>query len=217
MTQEFHRLLETGLNMLGISVTKEQAERLKGHADLLFLWNRKINLTAIRTLESAVEKHFIDSIAASPCIPANSRLIDIGSGGGFPGIPLAIMRPDLFVTLVDSVRKKIHFLKHVIRTLELENIEAVHARVEDLHDDPIYTGRFDMAISRAFTELANFKSLSDPLVKKGGLICAMKGKNADQEVLPDLEEGFNIEKHAYHLPFEKSHRYIFLLRRKEKP
>ena len=108
------------------------------HAKELMMWNKKINLTAIKQPLKIAEKHFIDSLAAASFIKNKNSIIDLGSGGGFPGIPLKIMNPLLHVVLVDSSRKKINFLKHVIRLLGLQVIDAIHSRAQDLHDKDLY-------------------------------------------------------------------------------
>jgi 16S rRNA (guanine527-N7)-methyltransferase len=115
-------------------------------------------------------------------IPHAGKVLDIGSGGGFPGIPLKIMLPDLSVTLIDSVRKKVSFLNQVIRTLKLKNIQAIHARAEDLAESPEFALRFDLIISRALAPLDEFIRLALPFLKKGGLILAMKGNISKEEI-----------------------------------
>ncbi|WP_300460834.1 16S rRNA (guanine(527)-N(7))-methyltransferase RsmG [Desulfobacula sp.] len=184
------------------------------HAKELMAWNKKINLTAIKAPLPVAEKHFIDSIAAASFLENEQFLMDIGSGGGFPGIPIKIMNPSLTVVLVDSSRKKVNFLKHVIRLLHLKNIEAIHSRVEDLQKNEPYTNKFDAVVSRAFTELSGFVDLADPFLSKTGKIYAMKGNHADQEITPGILKRYHIETVHYQLPFEKSHRYVIKLSRK---
>ena len=184
------------------------------HAKELMMWNKKINLTAIKQPLQIAEKHFIDSLAAASFIKNKNSIIDLGSGGGFPGIPLKIMNPLLNVVLIDSSRKKISFLKHIIRLLGLEGIDAIHSRVQDLHDKNLYIAGFDAVISRAFTELSNFVELASPFLNKKGTIYAMKGKQAKKEITPELVENFNVATDQYMLPFEKSDRYIITLSQK---
>ncbi|MBU8849536.1 MAG: 16S rRNA (guanine(527)-N(7))-methyltransferase RsmG, partial [Desulfobacterales bacterium] len=181
------------------------------HAKELAAWNKKINLTAIKDPLKIAEKHFIDSIAVVPFLGNEKCLMDMGSGGGFPGIPIKIMRPSLKVVLIDSSRKKVNFLKHVIRMLQLENIEAFHSRVEDLHENKAFKNKFDAVISRAFTDLSNFVDLAVPLLNKKGSIYAMKGKNAKQEITPAVSNNFNLKFDEYKLPFEKSDRVLIKL------
>ncbi len=181
------------------------------HAKELMKWNKKINLTAIKQPLKIAEKHFIDSLAATSFIKNKNSIIDLGSGGGFPGIPLKIMNPLLNVVLIDSSRKKINFLKHIIRLLGLQGIDAIHSRAQDLHDKDLYIAGFDAVISRAFTELSNFVELASPFLNKEGTIYAMKGKQAKKEITPELLEKFDVTADHYMLPFEKSDRYIITL------
>ena len=208
---EFKQRVKIGSKRLNINVSEHQADMMICHAKELMAWNKKINLTAIKEPLLIAEKHFIDSIAAVSFLGNETCLIDVGSGGGFPGIPIKIMKPDLKVVLVDSARKKVNFLKHAIRTLHLENIEAIHARVEDLHGDERYCNKFDAVISRAFTGLAHFEALVFPLLTEQGSLYAMKGKHADQEITPAILEKFDLQTNHYLLPFEKSDRYIIKL------
>ena len=208
---EFNRCLINGSNDLGIKVLEHQAELMKIHAKELMAWNKKINLTAIKVPLQVAEKHFIDSIAPVPYLKNEKTLIDMGAGGGFPGIPIKIMNPSLNVVLIDSSRKKVNFLKHVIRTLHLDHIDAVHSRVEDLHDNGRYKNKFDAVISRAFTKLSNFADLASPFLKPGGKIYAMKGKHARQEITPAITGKFDLKTDHYRLPFEKSDRYLIKL------
>ncbi len=214
MPIEFENTLACGAKILGTHLSPEQIQLFNIHASQLSLYSKKINLTAIKTFESIAEKHFIDSIAVAPFIPGQGSLLDLGSGGGFPGIPLKIMHPNLNVILIDASRKKVNFLKHVIRMLGLKNIEAIHTRVEELYEQDEFTGQYDTVISRAFTELQNFVRMATPFLSPHGTICAMKGKNAQNELGPVVEAQYEIKKHYYQLPFEKSDRYIYMLQPK---
>lgn len=152
-------------------------------------------------------------------------MLDIGSGGGFPGIPLKIILPKLSVTLIDASRKKTSFLKHVIRTLKLENIEALHIRAEDLAIQPSYMNRFDVIISRALSSLDAFVRLALPLLKNRGVIIALKGE-IDKSELDDLRDNvlekmnsggsidrqFTISRERYSLPMLNSERSIITVR-----
>jgi len=209
--REFEHYLKNGSNDLGIQISEHQTELMAMHAKELMVWNKKINLTAIKDPMKVAEKHFIDSIAPVSFFKNEKGLIDLGSGGGFPGIPIKIMRPSLKVVLVDSSRKKINFLKHVIRTLHLENIEAFHSRVEDLHENKAYQNKFDAVISRAFADLSSFVELAAPFLNKTGTIYAMKGKNAKQEITSEMLNNFNLTFDHYTLPFEKSDRFVIKL------
>jgi 16S rRNA (guanine527-N7)-methyltransferase len=213
--QKFRHHLEKSLKTNEIELSELQMDRMAGHAAELLTWNQKMNLTAIKEPLEVAEKHFFDSIAVTSFLTTETSLADIGSGGGFPGIPLKIMKPELNVILIDASQKKINFLKHVIRRLKLENIDAIHARVETLNSDPAFFKRFDAVISRAFTDLGRFVDLSLPLLHPGGRIYAMKGKHLDMEITPDLSTRFECKTHHYRLPFEKADRYVIRLSAKQ--
>jgi 16S rRNA (guanine527-N7)-methyltransferase len=208
---EFQHNLQNGLKVLGIKISDEQVQLMTIHAKEMMIWNKKMNITAIKKPLQIAEKHFIDSLAAASFVKNKNSLIDLGSGGGFPGIPIKIMKPLLNVVLIDSSRKKINFLKHVIRLLGLKGIDAIHSRVQDLHDKDLYKAGFDAVISRAFTELSNFVELASPFINKEGTIYAMKGKQAKKEITPELLEKFKVNTDHYQLPFEKSDRYMITL------
>ncbi len=210
-TTLFKGLQAKGLKDFNINVSDHQAQLMAMHAKELMVWNKKINLTAIKQPLQIVEKHFIDCLAAASFIKNRKSIIDMGSGGGFPGIILKIINPELEIVLMDSSRKKINFLKHVIRLLALKNINAIHTRVQDLHENILYKNRFDAVISRAFTELSNFVELASPFLKTDGAIYAMKGKLAKKEISPKLLEKFQIKTNHYVLPFERSDRYVIEL------
>jgi 16S rRNA (guanine527-N7)-methyltransferase len=184
------------------------------------------NLTAITRPEEIALKHFVDSIAPATGMPAKARLLDIGSGGGFPGIPLKIIRPSLDVTLIDSSRKKVSFLKHVIRTLGLSGISAVHCRAESMSNGPGTAMGFDVVICRALASLEDFVPLALPLLAKKGTGMALKAKAAETEVAqaqraaewlakPHLGAGralvFN--QTTYTLPFLDAERALVTFRR----
>lgn len=156
-------------------------------------WNKKINLTSIENDREIILRHFLDSLIPYPYIKGSKRLLDIGSGAGFPGIPIKVHDPSISVTLVDSVEKKVHFLKHIIRTLGLTGIEAVWGRVEDKPMIERYSGAFDCVISRAFSELKDYLKLSLPYAAPGGTIIAIKGPAYEKE-LKEIEGFSGIEK-----------------------
>ena len=130
-SQEWTAMLSEGAARMGLTVRPAQAAQFATHARLLLEWNRKINLTAITDPTQVAVKHYLDAIAPLDHIPPGGRLLDIGTGGGFPGIPLKVMRPDQPMTLIDGVRKKVNFVKHVIRALRLNRIEALHTRASE--------------------------------------------------------------------------------------
>lgn len=151
------------------------------YAELLKDWNTRINLTAITDDEEIRIKHFEDSLTILPYIKENSTLVDVGTGAGFPGIPVAIERPDVQVTLVDSLEKRVKFLNCVVETLGLTNVTCVHSRAEDFGKMPEYREQFDYATARAVASMPVLLEYCLPLVKVGGKFIAMKGANAADE------------------------------------
>ncbi len=167
--------LAAGLTRLGIKLTAEQNEKLLAFRDLLLKWNKTYNLTALRDPEQAISHHLLDSLAILPHV-GNGPLLDVGSGGGLPGIPLAIARPELSVSMVDTVQKKATFLQQAAIQLGLKNVTVHHARVEQL------TGQYAQISSRAFAEIGLFISLTRHLLAPGGRWLAMKGVRPDDEI-----------------------------------
>lgn len=185
-SREWSHLVIDGAAGFDIELDDHHTDQFAIHAEELIQWTGKINLTRITDPLEVAVKHFLDSLVPAGIIPSGASLLDIGSGGGFPGIPLKILIPSLSVTLIDASRKKISFLKHVIRTLKLDGIGAFHCRAEALAADPLYINSFDVIISRALTSLESFVRLALPLLAMGGSIIALKGE-ADQQELADLQ------------------------------
>lgn len=169
--------LEQGLAALGIDLSPAAQEKLLAYAALLYKWNKTYSLTAMREQDKAVSHHLLDSLAVLPFVPAGS-LLDVGSGGGMPGIPLAIACPELQVTLLDSNSKKTAFLKQAAIELVLPNISVHCGRVEQYHPAVGFTA----ITSRAFSELADFVSLSRHLLAANGRWLAMKGVWPHEEI-----------------------------------
>ncbi len=167
----------------GIRLTAEQVEKFDIFARLLSERNKVMNLTAIADSEGIVRKHFADSLSllSTAEIPEEARLIDVGTGAGFPGIPLMIVRPDLKVTLLDSTMKRLAFLEDVSRETSL-NPELLHARAEEAGQNPAYREKFDAATARAVSNLRDLSEYCLPFVKKGGYFLAMKGAKAEEEI-----------------------------------
>ncbi len=151
---------------------------------LLIEWNEKINLTAITDEKEAAYKHFIDSVSAleSGLFKENAKIIDVGTGAGFPGLPLKIYRNDLNVTLMDSLNKRINFLNEVISDLGLCGIQTIHSRAEELGRDKSHREKYDICVSRAVANLASLTELCMPFVKVGGYFISLKGPKAEEEV-----------------------------------
>ena len=167
--------------LLPIEVDESQIEQFYTYMELLLQWNEKMNLTAIVEPKEIILKHFIDSVTILKYIDKNKTLIDIGTGAGFPGIPVKIMRPDIEVTLLDSLNKRIHFLEEVINQLRLKNIEIVHARIEEYGKNRKYRESYDIATSRAVANLTTLSEYMLPMVKVGGISICMKGAEIEEE------------------------------------
>lgn len=172
--------LERGLAQLKLDLERSARAKLLDYVALLAKWNKTYNLTAIREPAAMVVHHLLDSLAAAPHLPLppSGRLADIGSGGGMPGIPLAIARPDVHVSLNDSNAKKAAFLRQATMELKLSNAQVHEGRVEQWQPAQL----FDVVISRAFAELRAFVLACRHLVTPGGVLAAMKGARADEEV-----------------------------------
>ena len=160
----------------------EQLEQFFAYMNLLIEWNEKMNLTAIVEPNEIILKHFIDSITILKEIDNNSKIIDVGTGAGFPGVPLSIMNPTLKITLADSLNKRLIFLQEVVNQLGLKNIEIIHARAEELGKNKKYRENFDVATSRAVANLSTLSEYLIPLVKVGGKIISMKAGGAQEEI-----------------------------------
>ncbi|MDP3286010.1 MAG: 16S rRNA (guanine(527)-N(7))-methyltransferase RsmG [Desulfobacterales bacterium] len=176
---EWENIIISGARVFDINLGLKEVGQFSIHAGELVKWNAKINLTSITDPFEVAVKHFIDSIAPAGIIPAGASMLDIGSGGGFPGIPLKVVIPSLSVSLADSSRKKITFLKHVIRTIGLEDIEAVQGRAEELANG---AKLFDVIICRAFSSLEMFVGSALPLLAPNGIIISLKGKINPEEI-----------------------------------
>lgn len=163
-------------------LTELQQERFEKYKDLLLEWNEKINLTAITEEDDIILKHFIDSMTILKHIDENSSIVDVGTGAGFPGIPVKIANLSINVTLVDSLNKRLIFLEEVIKNLNLEKIKTVHSRAEEFGQNKNYREKFDIATSRAVANLSVLVEYLLPLVKVGGKCICMKGSDIEEEL-----------------------------------
>ena len=180
--QEFSDLMIDYGKEMNIVFTEEQLQNFYQYMNLLIEWNEKINLTAIVEPKEIILKHFIDSLTIIKYIEPNKTIIDIGTGAGFPGIPIKIVRPDLKVTLLDSLNKRINFLNEVIKSLELENISAVHARIEEYAKNKQYRENYGIATSRAVANLTTLSEYMLPMIKVKGMAICMKGSDVNEEI-----------------------------------
>lgn len=167
---------------IDIEFNDKQLDQFYEYMNLLLEWNKKINLTAIIEVEEIILKHFIDSLTINKYIGENKTLVDVGTGAGFPGIPLKIYRPDLKVTLVDSLNKRINFLNEVISKLDLKDINTVHNRIEDFGKDKKYRESFDYVTARAVANLTTLSEYLIPISKVNGKCICMKGNDIEEEV-----------------------------------
>ncbi|MDD2955542.1 MAG: 16S rRNA (guanine(527)-N(7))-methyltransferase RsmG [Oscillospiraceae bacterium] len=167
----------------GVALTPQMAEQFDRYAGLLVEWNEKMNLTAITQPEEIVVKHFVDSLIplAQFPVPQNASVIDVGTGAGFPGLPWKIARPDLKLTLLDSLNKRLNFLNEVLSQLQITG-ETVHARAEDGGKNPQYRERFDIATARAVANLTALSEYCLPYVNVGGYFLALKSGQIDDEL-----------------------------------
>ncbi|MEJ2728558.1 MAG: 16S rRNA (guanine(527)-N(7))-methyltransferase RsmG [Deltaproteobacteria bacterium] len=215
-SKEWQDLIIDGARKLGIEIDEAVTAAFSIHASELITWNRKFNLTAITDPREIAIKHFLDSLAPADLISDKARLLDIGSGGGFPGLPLKIFKPTISAILIDGVRKKINFIKHMLRTLGLENIEARQMRPEMLLRDRECVASFDVIISRALSDLSTFVKSALPLLAQRGTIIAMKGeidaKELDAVCADAAEDQYSLEIEKYGLPSIDSQRSLVIIR-----
>lgn len=190
--EEIKKLLKTGAMELGITVGDKEAALFLHYLAELKEWNKKINLTSITDDRDIIIRHFLDSLTLVSFLTDKKTILDIGSGAGFPGIPLKIALPDLKVMLMDSVNKKVIFMRHIIRTLGLKDIEAIQGRAEDTGIIKKFESSFDVVTSRAFADLGTFVDIAAPYAKRAGILLAVKGPKGLDE-LRKLKDSKNIE------------------------
>lgn len=211
MTKE-EFLLE--LKKLGITLTSYQQEQLEKFYHLLISWNEKINLTRITSENEVYLKHFYDSLTIVKAIDLNkvNTLCDVGTGAGFPGIVLKIVYPNLKITLVDALQKRVNYLNEIIKELDLSDIVAIHSRGEDLKE------KYDVVTARAVANITKLLNYTMHLVKENGVFIAMKG-NITEELTPavqaDISKKYSIEKiEEFYLPYENSQRSLVVIKNK---
>ena len=211
MTKE-EFLLE--LEKLGITLTSYQQEQLKKFYHLLISWNEKINLTRITSENEVYLKHFYDSLTITKVIDLNkvNTLCDVGTGAGFPGIVLKIVYPNLKITLVDALEKRVNYLNEIIKELDLSDIVAIHSRGEDLKE------KYDIVTARAVANITKLLNYTMHLVEENGVFIAMKG-NITEELTPAVQKAiskkYSIEKiEEFYLPYENSQRSLVVIKNK---
>ena len=183
-TMNSTKIFETELKKLGIILTDKQREQFDRYYELLIEWNKVMNLTGITDYDEVILKHFIDSLMLSEiCDMGNvSALIDVGTGAGFPGIPIKIVYPHINAILLDSLNKRLKFLNTVIEELGLESVQTLHGRAEDYARKTEYRESFDLCVSRAVANLSTLSEYCIPFVKKDGTFISYKGGDSDEEV-----------------------------------
>lgn len=182
MKEEEKEYFKKMLQKINVEIKEEAIYQLDEYMRLLLEWNEKINLTAITDSKDILLKHFIDSLTILKYLGTNEKIVDIGTGAGFPGIPLAIMKESCQFTLVDSLKKRIHFLDEVKEKINLKNTITIHARAEELGQNKIYRENFDIAVSRAVANLCVLVEYLLPTVSIGGKIICMKGSQIEEEI-----------------------------------
>ncbi|TFJ92289.1 16S rRNA (guanine(527)-N(7))-methyltransferase RsmG [Lentibacillus salicampi] len=212
-----------GLHEQGIKLSERQKEQFADYFRTLVAWNEKINLTALTDVEDVYLKHFYDSISAAfyHDFTGDVRICDVGAGAGFPSIPLKICFPDLRVTIVDSLQKRINFLNQLAVQLDLKDVAFYHDRAEGFGKNKQFRESFDMVISRAVARMSVLSELCLPLTRINGLFIAMKGSQAGDEIT-DAKSAVQIlggeldTTHTFHLPEENSERSIISIHKKQK-
>lgn len=201
--------LFSGLDQLNLKLTDDQIYKIDHYSALLFKWNKTFNLTAITDKNEVLTHHILDSLATIPVfekyLNRGASLLDVGSGGGLPGIPLAIMFPECKINLVDTVGKKTAFLTQVALTLKLSNVNVIHNRVEKIKES-----QFDLISSRAFSSLRLFIDLTKDLLKSDGYWIALKGQYPHSE-LSELKNAFSYQVQTISVPFLSEDRNIVII------
>lgn len=200
---------------LDVKLTEKQILEFFQYKDIMLETNKFLNLTAITEEKEIILKHFIDSLTINKYISADASIIDVGTGAGFPGIPIKILREDVKVTLLDSLNKRVNFLNQVIKELNLVGINAVHGRAEDFGKNPEYREKFDFVTARAVANLTTLSELCLPFIKIGGKFICMKGNAIDE--LEEAEKAIKIlggkiiSKETFNLPDSDIERNIIII------
>lgn len=219
LSEKNKELLTEGAKEYSVILSNEQINKFSQYARLLVEWNEKMNLTAITDPEGIVIKHFLDSLSIAEFIPDETKtLIDVGTGAGFPGIPLKVIRENLKVTLLDSLEKRVKFLNEICNNLMLKEILSVHGRAEDFGVDKNYRERFDFVTARAVANLPVLLEYCLPFVRIGGMFLAMKGPDAKEELI-ESQKALNIlggevkDVKFFTLPHSDIERYVILIKK----
>ncbi|WP_143322385.1 16S rRNA (guanine(527)-N(7))-methyltransferase RsmG [Clostridium sp. HBUAS56010] len=222
MIDKFKEQFIKELSLLSLHLEEDQLNQFYKYYELLTEWNKVMNLTAITELEEVVTKHFVDSLSLIRAVgdlgQQPYRIIDVGTGAGFPGIPLKIVFPELDITLMDSLNKRIKFLNEVIGQLNLDKIEAIHDRAEDMGRNPIYREQYDLCVSRAVANLSTLSEYCMPFVKVGGAFIPYKSGKIEEELVAGKHAVFllggKVERvETFLLPGTEAERSLVIIRK----
>jgi len=211
-------ILVRGAELIGVPLTDQAVESYLFYIEQLKKWNRKTNLTSLTGDLEIVAKHFVDSLTAAPYVHGAQRVLDIGTGAGFPGLPLKIISPALELVLLEASQKKCFFLGHMVRGLKLKGVQVVHGRAEDRDIQERYAGGFDLVLSRAVADLPTSLRLALPYPNKAGFIVGMRGKKGEEEHGERDWEALGlrlIKQRKLTLPFVEETRVLLLFQRSE--
>ncbi len=213
--KKWKKTVKQGIEKFGIFPSSRQLDIMAIHGLELIKWNKKFNITSITDPLEVAIKHFIDSAVLGCYVPDNIKILDIGSGGGFPGIPLKVIKPLNKVVMIDASRKKTSFLKHIIRTTNITEINAFHGRAQDFAKKQDFKESFDIVVSRAFTSLKKFLPIACLFLSKNGFILAMKGSNwgKKEENIKNFQKGnFDMSIYKYTLSLGNYDRCIIKIK-----
>ena len=223
MNDDFKNKMIELSKKINIDITDEQLEKFYRYMELLLEWNEKINLTAITEVDEVILKHFIDSMTVLKYLKDDESIIDVGTGAGFPGIPIAIMKQKEKITLLDSLNKRINFLNEVCNELRIDNVKTYHGRAEEYGNNKEHREKYDIAVSRAVANMTTLVEYLLPFVKVGGICICMKGNEIEEELeqakYAIKELGGKIEKiERFNLPNSDMERNIIVITKtKETP
>ncbi len=216
--KEFEGIMVYYSKGLNINLSEIQIKQFYDYMNLLIEWNKTVNLTGIIETKEIIVKHFIDSLTFLDKIDKNNSIIDVGTGAGFPGIPIKIACPETKLVLLDSLNKRVYFLNEVINKLELKDIQAIHGRAEDFGKDENYREKYDMAIARAVAPLNILLEYLMPFIKTNGRCICMKGPNIEEEIKNSKNAvsvlgGILADKKEFNLPYTDMSRTIIEIKK----